>query len=468
MRVGYMMNDFGLPLETVQAWAAKEFGTDYPQAAEVIAGCYAAQPEDFGKGSALLARFGNGGGNNDGQDSLFATVEQIEEFLSNHIITRRNLLKDRLEIKRVGENDAKFRYITESDVKTLWVNMSHETRVKLTDIYNVLESDYSTPYNPIREYLFDLPEWTPDKPDYLLELARTVTVDGGDDEQERFALYLKKWLVGMVAAWLDPDVVNHVVLVFIGEQGVYKSTWFNYLPPPALKRYYAIKFDSTNLNKDDLLLLSENIMVCLEEIDTMSDRVANFFKATITATSTNIRAAYGRYAEQRIHVASYCGTGNNPQFLNEAVSRRWLPFVVKHIVSPIDRPFNHEGIFSQALALYKSGFRYWFNTDEIKVLNTHNRNFQAPCLEEELIAMCFRKPGPEECGQFFPTSLVLTHIADNIGSKLNSIKVGRAMKSLGYEFQKSHGIRGWICVPLTPEEMVNNRKRMAMTSGADD
>jgi predicted P-loop ATPase len=266
----------------------------------------------------------------------------------------------------------------------------------------------------------------------------------------------------MVAAWLDPEVVNHVVLVFIGEQGVYKSTWFNHLPPPALKRYYTIKFDSTNLNKDDLLLLSENIMVCLEEIDTMSDRVANFFKATITATSTNIRAAYGRYAEQRVHVASYCGTGNNPQFLNEAVSRRWLPFVVKQIVSPLEQPFNHDGIFAQALALYRSGFRYWFNTEEIKVLNRHNRNFQAPCMEEELIPLYFRKPGPEECGQFFPTSLVLKYIGDSIGSKLNVVKVGMAMKNLGFESKVIKKIRGWMSVPINPNELADHRKRMAM------
>ena len=35
----------------------------------------------------------------------------------------------------------------------------------------------------------------------------------------RFARYLKKWLVGMVAAWLDGEVVNNVILVLIGEQG---------------------------------------------------------------------------------------------------------------------------------------------------------------------------------------------------------------------------------------------------------
>jgi hypothetical protein len=39
-----------------------------------------------------------------------------------------------------------------------------------------------------------------------------------------------------------------------------------------------------------------------------------------------------------------------------------------------------------------------------------------------------------------------------------------AMKRLGFECKKSHGIKGWICIPLTAEEIVTNRKRMAMNA----
>jgi hypothetical protein len=460
MRIGYMMNEYGIPLDDAVAWASTKFGADYPQAGDIVANCYAAQPDEFGKSASHVDRLN--ARKTQFSDNGYATVEEIEQFLAANVVTRRNVLRDRLEVKRVGEGDEKFRYITDSDVKSLWVRMSHQSRVKLTDIFNVLESDYSAPYNPIHDYLNSLPKWDESQPDYLAELAQTVTVEGGEAEQQRFAEYLKKWIVGMIASWLRPDVVNHVVLVFIGEQGSYKSTWFNLLPPLPLRQYYTLKFDSTNLTKDDLILLSENILVCLEEIDTMSERTSNFFKATITATTTNIRAAYGRYAEQRIHVASYCGTGNNPQFLNDAVSRRWLPFMVKSIVSPVEHPFNHDGIFSQALYLYQSGFRYWFNKPEIDVLKVHNREFQAPCMEEELISVCFRKPGPEEIGQFFPTSLVLKYIADNIGSKLNVVKVGKAMGEIGFERKKNHGQKGWICIPLNAEEIIENRKRMAM------
>jgi predicted P-loop ATPase len=141
---------------------------------------------------------------------------------------------------------------------------------------------------------------------------------------------------------------------------------------------------------------------------------------------------------------------------------------VKSIVCPIDHPFNHDGIFAQALYLYQSGFRYWFNNAEIKILARHNREFQAPCMEEELIPLYFRKPGPEECGQFFPTSLILKYIGDCIGNKLNVVKVGKAMKSLGFESKRYGGMNGWICIPIRPGDLEDHRKRMAMQSANEN
>ena len=50
----------------------------------------------------------------------------------------------------------------------------------------------------------------------------------------------------MVAGWIDETVVNNVILVLIGEQGSYKTTWFNNLLPPELSGYFYTK---TNANK---------------------------------------------------------------------------------------------------------------------------------------------------------------------------------------------------------------------------
>ena len=73
----------------------------------------------------------------------------------------------------------------------------------------------------------------------------------------------------MVAAWISPDVVNNVILVLIGEQGAYKTTWFNYLLPTQLKHYFYTKTNANRMSKDDLLTLTQYALVCCEELDTM-------------------------------------------------------------------------------------------------------------------------------------------------------------------------------------------------------
>ncbi len=148
-------------------------------------------------------------------------------------------------------------------------------------------------------------------------LSLSVLVKGDADEQILFYEYLKKWLVGMVASWVDPKVVNNVMLVFIGAQGVYKTTWFANLLPPQLRDYFFTKTNSSLMSKDDLLVLSQYGLICWEELDSMQQKELNKLKAAMTMPSINERASYDRYHENRPHVASFCGTGNNVQFLND-------------------------------------------------------------------------------------------------------------------------------------------------------
>ena len=172
-------------------------------------------------------------------------------------------------------------------------------------------------------------------PNRTLPTSRFFTLHPSLFTSIAFRFSLKKWLVAMVAAWISPDVVNNVILVLIGEQGAYKTTWFNYLLPPELKHYFYTKTNANRMSKDDLLTLTQYALVCCEELDTMRPAELNQLKATITMTSIDERAAYAYYHEHRKHIASFCGTGNNPQFLSDPTgNRRWLPFEVESIVSP--------------------------------------------------------------------------------------------------------------------------------------
>ena len=502
MRVGYKLAERRFPKKAAIRWANSVFGKDYPDTEQVITSCFA--------NASPYGNCGGGGGNRG--DTKTASVEEIKSFLDGHIKLRYNEITTRIEYLEEGANkDVPSQLITNhsqlitnhsqlitnhsqlitnnwfpiSDriVNSLWAEMSQVTRVVKQDIYTIIESDYVPLFNPFKAYFANLPtKRQPSKnPDEgfdapstlehsgaIRELAATVRVKGGEQEQMLWYRYLKKWLVSMVASWLSDDVVNNVILVLIGEQGAFKTTWFNYLLPPELRRYFYTKTNANRMSKDDLLTLAQYGLVCCEELDTMRPAELNQLKAVVTMPSIDERAAYAHFHEHRKHIASFCGTGNNPQFLSDPTgNRRWLPFEVESIMSPRDNPFDYDAIYAEAYTLYKCGFRYWFEKDEIQELNRHNRKFETPRLEQELVDLYFRRPGPEEVGEFMSVARALQIISAGISQKLSAVYTGRAFSELGFNRVRTKRSRGFIVVCRTGEEMKAYQRRQGLDAESD-
>ena len=463
MRVGYKLAERRFSKKVALKWALQKFGKDYPDTEQVINSCFANASPHAKQG---------GGGDSRG-DSKTATVEEIKSFLDGHISLRFNEITSRVEYEIPADNTDAHRFIPVNDriVNSLWSQMSTITRVNIQDMYRVIESDYVPVFNPFKAYLNNLCQSVKSvgDRDYIQELAQTVRVKGGEQEQMLWHLYLKKWLVGMVASWISDDVVNNVILVLIGEQGAYKTTWFNYLLPPPLKQYFYTKTNANRMSKDDILTLAQYALVCCEELDTMRPAELNQLKAAVTMPSIDERAAYAHYHEHRKHIASFCGTGNNTQFLSDPTgNRRWLPFEVESIVSPRDHPFHYEGIYSQALALYKSGFQYWFTKEEIQELNRHNRQFETPHLERELVSLYFRVPKEGENGMFMTSARAIQIIGTGISQKLNPTRVGLSFNELGFQRVRYHGIRGYLVIQRTAEEMQAYQKGIILNDETED
>ena len=370
-----------------------------------------------------------------------ATVEDIQRFLEDHVMLRYNVVTRQVEghlppklggYRGMNEQNSftcsdlqppnlggygdLWEPVTDRLVNSLWSEMSREKTVKVQDMYRVIESDFVPEYDPFRFYLDNLPPWN-GKDDYLLELSASVMVKGDVEEQLLFADYLKKWLVAM--------------------------------------------------GRDDLLTLARYGLVCCEELDTMRPSELNQLKAAVTMPAINERAAYAHYHEYRRHIASFCGTGNNMQFLSDPTgNRRWLPFEIDGILSPRDFPLNYDGIYSQAYRLYREGFQYWFTQPEIMRLAQHNRQFETPRLEAELVDIYFRKPQEGENGIFMSVARALQLMSGNITQKLSPVFLGRAFGELGFRRVKSGGQRGYIVVCRTADEM--HQKQLSMAALAED
>ena len=188
------------------------------------------------------------------------------------------------------------------------------------------------------------------------------------------------------------------------------------------------------------------------------DRMDASFLANV-----NERAVQLRNKERHPHIASFCGTGNNVQFLTDPTgNRRWLPFEVSQIRDPHLHAIPYELVYSQAYALWKSGFCHWFSQEEIRKLNMHNSRFEVPNLEEDLIRTHFRKPFEGEAGIFVTAADILEQISSCLRYPLSPNKIGRIMAGLEFESIRYKGKRGYIAVKKTGEDIDRERRSGAL------
>lgn len=339
------------------------------------------------------------------------TLDEIDDHLNRLVELRRNVISDRLEIRWLRDDIPRglepWTDFTKVDFNKLWRHMYRIKPVNERHLDNEINSDFTPDFHPFRDYLEHLPPWDGET-DHIAILAAGVTVAGGEKEQQSFCGCLKRWLVAMIAGWLSEDVVNQTVLVFVGRQGMFKTKWFNSLLPPQLHRYFFVRPNVRKSDKDSYTAMTQYGLICCEELDSMSKSEMNSLKADITTAFFNYRKPYDRYTENHKHIASFCATGNHIKFLNDPTgTRRWLPFRVESILSPYDFPFDHDGIFAQAYALYREGYAYYFSEVEIEWLNERNKGFTVPNLEQQLVYRYFRKPVGDEPREHVDAAMAL-------------------------------------------------------------
>lgn len=355
-----------------------------------------------------------------------------------------------------------WRDITTADINDIVCDCSAESGLSIAakEVLAVLQSHRIPDVHPLREYVLNCRPYAPGQPDVLSWLAQQVTIAGGEAKQELWRKCFIKWFVAMVASWLQEEVVNQQVLVLIGRQGIFKTTWLEHLLPPELRAYGCKMANSTQLNKDERLRIAEYGLIALDEIDAMSTKELNVMKSVITASDISERAAYGYTKERRVRLASFCASGNKQEFLTDLTgNRRWLPFQVENIVNPFYITLPYEAIYAQARYLIETGFQYWFDLDDIGQLELHNDDFRAQENEEQLLAVYFDVPFEGE-GKFMTTAEISDKlvIKGSIKKPMPLNRLGMLLKKAGYT-QKCLGgkIRGWLVRELDADEVNANR-----------
>lgn len=192
----------------------------------------------------------------------------------------------------------------------------------------------------------------------------------------------------MVAGALRNEAVNQLVLILYSEQGKGKSSWIRHLLPPELKEYYRNGMIDPG-NKDDLLLLSTRLLINMEEFKGARQGDLAGLKRIITQESVTERKVYDVQADTFVRHASFIASTNNRQCLQDISGNRRFMLSELTVIDYHAR-VNYDGVYSQALALLNSGFRYWYEGDEIGSLNLRNEENRMKDPVEENLYVYFR------------------------------------------------------------------------------
>ena len=440
-------------------------------------------------------------------------------------------LQIRMDLEEVKGTEY-WRELTKHDINSIVCHAAQEYDANITsrEVMTALQSDLIPDVHPLREHIQSLRPYTPEQPDWIDFVAQqvkvkpsyesatdrceapvdrhSVAVDGRSatpvdlhsqstasrasdlqcsasetnyskanysSQSERseadrlWRICFKKWFVAMVASWMKDEVVNHHVLVLIGRQGIYKTTWLEHLLPPHLRAYACKLANSNDLNKDERLRIAEFGLISLDEIDSMNNRELNQLKSVITATDVNERAAYAYTKERRVRLASFCASGNRRDFLTDITgNRRWLPFEVESIQNPFFTTLPYEQMYAQAWALAQDPlFSYWFDLDEIEVLEEHNQHFRDERNEEQLLPILFDIPA-EGKGEFLTTAQISERLVTygNIKKPMALSRLGVLMSSMGYRSVQRqigcHRGRGWIVYQRDTDEIAHMKRLLIL------
>ncbi len=432
MALGYILADFGYDAKEVTTAVQSayqntaEHNTDKfkPNTKKEKSERLTSDRKNSGEPSVTKTEDGNFSDEEEEQPSY---IDKLENFLNNRYNFRYNTVLGKLEFKTLKAY--KYKPMTDfTENSILREILKAKVKCSINSLRNLLHSDYCEMYDPFEDYFNNLPE-NSDETDYIELLADTITTT----KQDLWRVCFKKWFVAMVACVLDEKQVNQTVIVFSGKQGLGKTTWIEKLMPKPLKEYI---FSGTinPSNKDTLIHLAECMLINLDELENLNKTEIGSLKEIITKTHIRMRKAYGHNNENMPRRASFAGSVNTAQFLNDTTgSRRFLCFEVENIEYTHNIDINK--VYAQAVSLYKSEFRHWFNQEEIKEINANNEQYQLRSPEEELLLTWFESAEKETAQYFLNTTQILQMITSRANLNISDAsvnKLGKALRKHGY------------------------------------
>lgn len=302
------------------------------------------------------------------------------------------------------------------------------------DVDRFLTSDFVPFYNPVEEYLCDVPRW--DKKDRIRELAGLVPCS---NPHWRELFY--RWFLGMVAHWrgMDRQHGNNTSPLLVGPQGFRKSTYCRILLPPELRFGYADSLDFSSKQEAERAL-GRFFLINLDEFDQITVNQQGFLKHLLQKPAATLRKPHGTTIQEVRRYASFIGTSNRKDLLTDPTGSR--RFICIEVTAPIETnvTIDYRQLYAQAMSLIYKGERYWLDDEDESVLREENRDFELISPLEQLYHCYFSSAENDEEGEWLTVMEIFNYLQTKTRDRLSVSKLspfGRTLQKLEVPYKKS-------------------------------
>lgn len=445
-------------------YADQHFSAQYPKTVSVMNQAYKHQEQ---RGTWQFMRKGESYGKK-------PSMKMLKQWLSMRYEFHRNEVTGYYEVCSRDVIKGKFHRWTRMDdniENSLWIEMEEDgLQTQQPRLHSLINSDFSEKYNPLLDFLTSLPAWD-GKTDYIQMLADRIHIadtDGAHHTQEDFRYFFKKWFVAMVVTWVTDTVVGQTILIFVGKGGLFKTTFFDKLLPKILHDYFINESTASYTDKDFMEAMASKALMCLDEFETAFGKNLSAFKSCVTKLFFSIRRPYDKYRTELPHRAAMCGTSNSVQIISEEENRRYSPWLIESIDSPIDHPIDYQHVYAQAVALgkevmerqrkHEDGWVFWLTTEDIEMMREHNKMFMISNYMEDQILRYYRVPGKDVEARYIKfrySSEILERIGGcpALSRYIYQQNLASTLLRLGFERKRRSKGMGWFVIEKEVGEM---------------
>ena len=368
-----------------------------------------------------------------------------KNYLNDNFDFKINEISQRVIFRRKGES--KYQVLTDFLRNTIYLELkANGKKIQYDDLKKLLYSDFMELTNPLKEFIKNQSKRVKNE-EIIQQIANTVKVEN----DKNWSLYFKKWFVALVANVFDETrCTNHSCIVLAGEQGDFKTTWLESLVPNDLIEYrYTGQIKPEN--KDTLKQLALRLLIIIDDqLHKLNKTNQDDLKFLITLNRVSWRPVFKEFDFDAPRLASFCGSVNGKEYLFDLTgSRRFLSFYVKNIDMDALLKIDIAKAYGQAYKLYKEGFKYWFDKNDIKEIDEDNEEFTNVIVEKELIEKFFDFSNPKN--ESYTSTEIKSKLEGFTKDRLSVKKIGESLRKLGIDKKNLYNENGnrRLAYPIT-------------------